>query len=154
MNKNMVDYSNEVIDFVNRKIGALQINLPAVVTKVNGNKVNVDVMTRTMVTLTGEYRTVSLMDVPVQMWVGYKSGIKLPIKKGVTGKVTVYDIDISKLINAGNETPVNESSPKRHDISSAVFTPDFQTSKKAVTLNDNLEINNDKMTIILYPMEK
>jgi len=142
-----------VISLVNKRVKDSKSALPCVVTKLNSDStVNLEVLTKSLDEITGEYILVELYDVDVDFPASYEDAyIRFPVKKGTTGSITIYDNDISALMDGGNETPVDVESPRSHNIDDCKFKPDFQTDQKKITIDGNAEFRNNDMSIILYP---
>jgi len=142
-----------VISLVNKRVKDSKSALPCVVTKLNSDStVNLEVLTKSLDEITGEYILVELYDVDVDFPASYEDAyIRFPVKKGTTGSITIYDNDISALMDGGNETPVDVESPRSHNIDDCKFKPDFQTDQKKITIDANAEFRNKDMSIILYP---
>jgi hypothetical protein len=142
----------EIGNLIDRKINNIAKIMPAVVTKLNDDSVDVEILTRLIDKRTGKYKTVKYLDVPVMFPASYEDAyLRLPVKKGTTGSVYVYDVDISNLIDSGNETAVNAIRTTKHNTSDITFQPDFQTAQKRISIDGNAELRNGSMSVILYP---
>jgi hypothetical protein len=130
--------------------------LPCVVTRLNSDSsVNLKVLTKEFDKQTGKYVEQQMFDVAVDFPASYEDAyLRFPVKVGTTGTITVFDNDISGLMNGGNETPVDVDTPRRHNIADVKFKPDFQTQKKTIAIDGNAEFRNKDMSIILYPNGK
>lgn len=126
--------------------------LPAVVLQLNNdNSVDVQILTNSLDEDSGLYKTVKMYDVPIGLISSGDSYIRLPVAKGTTGSIYVYDVDISGLIANGDETAVNAKYNRKHNLADVVFKPDFQTGKKSIAIDDNSEFKNGDMSVILHP---
>ena len=141
----------EINALMDRKINKLKIKAPAVITAVNNDSVDVEILTRYIDKTTGKFKTLRLLDVPVMFPASYEDCyLRLPIKKGTTGSVEYYDLDISTLIDGANETPVNSIRQSKHNEADVVFKPNFQTAKKRISFDDTAELRNGNMSVILH----
>ena len=141
-----------VISLVNKRVKDSKSALPCVVTKLNSDStVNLEVLTKSLDEITGEYDLIELYDVDVDFPASYEDAyIRFPVKKGTTGSITIYDNDISALMDGGNEEPVDVESPRSHNIDDCKFKPDFQTDQKKITIDGNAEFRNGSMKVILH----
>lgn len=152
----MSKLAKAVIDFITKRVDRVAVKLPAVVTLLNSdNTVNLKILTKEFDKQTGLYVEQQLFDVAVDFPASYEDAyLRLPVKVGTTGTITIFDNDISGLMNGGNETPVEVDTPRRHNLADCKFKPDFQTQKKTIAIDDNAEFRNKDMKIILYPNGK
>ena len=142
-----------VISLVNKRVKDSKSALPCVVTKLNSDStVNLEVLTKSLDEITGEYDLIELYDVDVDFPASYEDAyIRFPVKEGTTGSITIYDNDISALMDGGNETPVDVESPRSHNIDDCKFKPDFQTDQKKITIDANAEFRNGALKILIAP---
>lgn len=152
----MSKLAKAVIDFITKRVDRVAVKLPAVVTLLNSdNTVNLKILTKEFDKQTGLYVEQQLFDVAVDFPASYEDAyLRLPVKIGTTGTITIFDNDISGLMNGGNETPVDVDTPRRHNLADCKFKPDFQTQKKTIAIDENAEFRNKDMSIILYPNGK
>jgi hypothetical protein len=152
----MSKLAKAIIDFINKRVDSIPVKLPCVVTRLNSDSsVNLKVLTKEFDKQTGKYVEQQMFDVAVDFPASYEdSYLRFPVKVGTTGTITVFDNDISGLMNGGNETPVDVDTPRRHNIADVKFKPDFQTQKKTITIDNNAEFRNKDMSVILYPNGK
>lgn len=140
--------------FFSGSIGKINTGIPGEVIKYDSDSGTAEIQISIKRQYEGEssFDIPPLLNVPVSfpMSSDGKAYLSLPIKKGDTGLIHFCHRSIDRWLQQGGQ--VEPGNTRRFDISDAVFVPGLSpTSNRRNFDTKNIELKNDRMSVILHP---